>query len=52
MSISINVVIIVITFIMGFTTKENGITLEYHGITGINWGNVNWLSTNGWTAFS
>lgn len=26
--------------------------MEYHGITGINWDNINWFSVNGWEAFS
>lgn len=52
MAVVINVAIIVLTFMLGFSTKDNGITIEYHGITGINWANVNWFSLNGWTAFS
>jgi hypothetical protein len=51
-SVIINVAIIGLTFILGFSTKINGINVNYRGITGIKWENINWFASNGWSSFS
>lgn len=47
-----NAVIIFLTFLVGFTTKVNGVNVTYQGIIGIIWGNINWMSADGWPSFS
>jgi amino acid permease len=47
-----NAAIIFLTFLLGFTTKVNGVNITYQGIIGIVWGNINWISLEGWPSFS
>ena len=51
-AIVVNIGLIFITFFVGYTTKYNGTAVDYHGFIGINWGFINWFSTNGWDSFS
>jgi amino acid permease len=55
-SVVINVGIILLTLITGFTREitEDGkdVDIIYDGITGVDWGNLKWMTTNGWPAFS
>lgn len=55
-AVIINVAIIFITLIFGFSTDAviDGVeqTIHYDGITGIDWEHVKWMDTDGWKAFS
>lgn len=55
-SVIINVAIIFVTLIFGFSTDAviDGVeqTIHYDGITGIDWEHVKWMDTDGWKSFS
>lgn len=55
-SVVINVGIIFVTFLFGFTAEivvdKEEIDIVYDGVTGIVWSNIKWWSFDGWDAIS